>query len=516
MKRFVSIFLSVALVLTAFGACFSAFAEDVTSGSCGENATWFYDAETTTLTISGSGEIQEFYANEYDFINDITNVIIEEGITAISEFAFLQCESLVNVSLPNTLTAIYCNAFEQCKSLTEIYIPDSVSIIVDRAFENCTSLEKIHLSNSLVEISPYTFYNCVNLKHINIPDSVTTIGDYAFASSGLVEITIPENVNYIGNYAFCDSELDDLNIYSKMLTVKSYAFKNTILSYVNTNSIENWCGYSFATSKANPIYTSHNLYLNGELITDLVIPEGVTVVNSVAFYSCENIETITLPSTLESIGTNAFRRCNALKNVTIPDSVNKISSGSFLGCFELTDVYYGGTEEKWNTLFTTNPFEENAVIHYEYNNHEHNYEITVVPPNCYEEGYTLHKCIICYESYKTDYVDKTEHSYSVTTVYPSCTVEGVNVYTCTICNDVIEEYFGYLPHYYKFVSYNGEFFNYQCADCGKGNTRKKDNFPDFYSYINSYVVRGEDSMYLDCVPDGIINAKDFALINSIK
>lgn len=121
----------------------------------------------------------------------------------------------------------------------EIYIPDSVSIIDDGAFDNCISLKKIHLSNILAGISPYTFFNCVNLMHIDIPDSVTTIGDYAFG--------------------------------------------NTILSYVNTNSIENWCGYSFYSSNSNPIYTSHKLYLNGELITDLVIPESVTVVNAAAF-----------------------------------------------------------------------------------------------------------------------------------------------------------------------------------------------------------------------------------------
>lgn len=107
MKRFVSIFLSVVLVLTAFSVCISAFAEDVTSGSCGENATWSYDAETTNLTISRSGEMQEFCSAEYDFNTVVTSVIIEEGITAISECAFLQCESLVNVSLPNTLTKLY-------------------------------------------------------------------------------------------------------------------------------------------------------------------------------------------------------------------------------------------------------------------------------------------------------------------------------------------------------------------------------------------------------------------------
>ena len=373
-------------------------------------------------------------------------------------------------------------------------------------------MENITLPDGITEICPKTFSYCKGLKSIDIPDSVTSIGEYAFNNSGVLKITIPQAVSVIEQEAFSFSALETLNIYSTNLSVKQYAFKGSCLNEVNTNSIESWCGYSFFNSSSNPIYVSHNLYLNGELITNLIIPEGVTRVESVAFYSCENIKTISFPNTFQSIGSSAYRRCKELKSNNIPATIDSISSGAFLGCFQLTDVYYEGTQESFDSAIIQYPFESNATVHYSYNTHEHEYTSTVISPTCSNKGYTLYKCTICGESYEADYVDKTPHIYATSTTSPTCTTEGITRYTCTNCNYEIVEYFECLPHYYVFVGYDNEFLKYECTDCKKENTRHVDSLPCFDQYINVEVARGDDSMYLDVVDDGFINAKDYAVI----
>ncbi|MGN0531709.1 MAG: leucine-rich repeat domain-containing protein [Eubacterium sp.] len=457
MKRCVGIVISVIFGVIICGCGISAGAEPVASGSCGDNATWSYDDSTATLTISGTGDMLDFCFADTEYAERVTAIVVEEGITAICENAFLECYNITDVCLPDTLVTIGACAFYDCQSLTEVSIPNGVCSIIEGAFRNCIALEKINIPDSVTKISPSTFYNCTGLKHIDIPDSVTAIEDYAFQSSGLVELTVPENVESIGQYAFYDTEIEDLNIFAKSLNVKAYAFGNTNLIVVNTNSIKNWCGYVFYNSSSNPIYVSHNLYLNGQLITDLVVPEGVTQIKASNFYSCQNIETILFPTTLETIASNAFRRCSGLKTVTFRAEASNISSGSFKGCFALKDVYYNGTEESYNAAIFTNPFEDDTVIHFA-KQHEHQYVCTVVAPTCKDVGYTIYRCESCGDSYITDYTDKLSHDYLVTTGVPTCTTEGYTRYSCGNCDTVIDEYYEMLPHFYKFVGCSDEFF----------------------------------------------------------
>ena len=71
----------------------------------------------------------------------------------------------------------------------------------------------------------------------------------------------------------------------------------------------------------------------------------------------------------------------------------------------------------------------------------------VVAPSCTSQGYTLHTCIKCGYSYKTDYTDKFEHNYREKIVAPTCTAEGYTEYSCQDCShayqtNIVEK----LPH----------------------------------------------------------------------
>lgn len=191
--------------------------------------------------------------------------------------------------------------------LTTVVIPVSVTIG--------------NLTYSVTSIGSNTFAYCYNLTSVIIPESVTSIGYAAFEyCTGLASVTIPKSITNIGEYAFQEC---------------------TGLTSVHITDISAWNAISFdvvkTRSTSNPLYYAHNLYLNGELVTDLVIPNGVTSIGDWAFVKC-NLNSVIIPKGVTSIGEGAFAYCNRLTSVTMGNSVTEIGWFAFYGCSDLTSV----------------------------------------------------------------------------------------------------------------------------------------------------------------------------------
>ncbi len=162
------------------------------------------------------------------------------------------------------------------------------------------------------------FNNCISLKSITIPNSVTSIGFAAFKyCESLTSITIPDSVTSIGMLAFdyCKS-----------------------LEKVNITDITAWCNINFDEYYSNPLYYAENLYLNDELVTDLIIPNSITNIGACAFSGCTSLESITIPDSVTSIGNRGFSGCTSLESITIPDSVTSIGNCAFDYCTSLESV----------------------------------------------------------------------------------------------------------------------------------------------------------------------------------
>ena len=239
-------------------------------------------------------------------------------ITSINDRAFYNCSKLTSVTIPDNVTSIGKEAFYDCSGLTSITIPDSVTSIGKSAFSGCSGLTSITIPSSVTSIGEYVFSSCSGLTSITIPDSVTSIGKSAFSScSGLTSITIPNSVTSIGYRAFYNcSGLE--NIYLTDIAV--------------------WCKISGVDNLMVYCSSSIKLYLNNKLITDLVIPDGVTSIGSSAFRDCSGLTSITIPSSVTSIGNGAFYGCSGLTSVTIPNSVTSIGSSAFYRCSGLTSI----------------------------------------------------------------------------------------------------------------------------------------------------------------------------------
>ena len=172
------------------------------------------------------------------------------------------------------------------------------------------------------------FCNCSNITSVTLLDGITSIGYCAFRDCGsLTSITIPSSITYIDSYAF-----DGCNG----------------LDVVNITGLKAWCNISFDSVSSNPLYYAHNLYLNGELLTDIVIPEGVTRIGAYTFKGYKALTSIIIPSTVTSIDEGAFSGCSSLGSIALPfvgGSANAESeSGSTLfGYIFGTSSYSGGT-----------------------------------------------------------------------------------------------------------------------------------------------------------------------------
>ena len=311
--------------------------------------------------------------------NSLMSVTIGNGVKSIGWCAFSNCSSLTSITIPDSVTTIESSAFYNCTNLTSVTIGDSVTIgenattIESSAFYNCTNLTSITIGNGVTSIGDYAFMNCSSLTSVEIPNSVTSIGKQAFYNCGSLtsatigdSVTIGENATTIGSYAFSNcSRLTSIAIGNGVTTIGSYAFSKcsrltsitigngvttigscafsdcSSLTSVYISNIESWCAIGFVDSDSNPFNYAYNLYLNGELITDLVIPNSVTTIGSRAFYGCSGLTSVMIPNSVKSIGDDAFYKCSSLTSVTIPNSVKSIGSDAFSKCSRLTSVAIG-------------------------------------------------------------------------------------------------------------------------------------------------------------------------------
>ncbi len=162
------------------------------------------------------------------------------------------------------------------------------------------------------------------IKSITLPDTLTSICDYAFEMcKQLVAITIPCTVKMVGkNY-------DNWSHYC----CGCYTIR------IQAKSIEEYCNCDInkllRTSGYNMV--SH-LIINGEEVTNIVLPDTITNIPDDAFYNCRNITSITIPNSVTSIGSDAFSSCSSLTSITIPNSITSIGSRAFSGCTGLTSI----------------------------------------------------------------------------------------------------------------------------------------------------------------------------------
>lgn len=367
-KRILSLIL-VLFMFCAFAPCIHA-AEIVDSGECGakgDNLTWTLDSEGT-LTISGEGRMMGFdYVGAeaplppwQKYKSNIHSVIVEEGVTNISCYAFYRVYSLNELNIPNSITEIGFGAFTSSVIMKTYYCGKK------------SEWEAVNISNSGLETRTIDYVP----KMIELEMGK----EYSMESGENLGINLPKDTYYKISI-ICDD-----NIYWKLSInnssqsalgsgeIKRYCqigmFEFQITLYdkspyedgkeINANykikidffETSGKCGdniewsidkdgtlsiigngemYDFENYSPWQSYASH--------IQNITISEGITTIGASAFSCCSNVPSITLPNSLMSVGDYAFYRCSGLTSITIPSGIESIGESIFSDCNELNNIY---------------------------------------------------------------------------------------------------------------------------------------------------------------------------------
>lgn len=279
---------------------------------------------------------------------------VKDGTRLIADYAFQRCSGLYDITIPDSVIYIGDNAFYHCSDLKSITIPDSVVDCSSDEFGVLFNKDKTQLilypggndrmqyciPKSVTSIGNDAFFDCLNLTSITIPENVTDIGSFAFTyCKGLTEITIPEGITDIGEnmFSFCRS-LANINLPDSVTTIGDSAFymcsglKNIAIPDSVTNIGE-------------------SAFYGCDSLSNITIGGNVEKISNCSFGFCKNLESVIISDSVSDIGMNAFTNCSSLSNIMIPVSVKSINPFAFDGCVNLTDVYYGGTQGQWNSVY---------------------------------------------------------------------------------------------------------------------------------------------------------------------
>lgn len=364
--------------ITHIGDMSFAYCSGLTEITIGEGVksvgdeTFYYCSKLATVNFNAVAcETMNNYS--YDIFygcNKLTTFIVGEKVTHIPDSIFQNCTTLTTVTLGSSVTSIGNSAFSRCTGLKEITIPQSVTFIGEYAFGYCTGLSEISIPSGVTRMGTGAFAGCTlptttygNAKYlgnaenpymvlqsatstsiasIEIHPDTAIILDNAFAScKSLTAVTIPNSVKFIGYRAFYNcSNLASVTLGTGLTAVDKDAFSgcNSALK-TYAPSLDAWLQINFGNSYANPAYRKGELYISGEKITNLVIPESVKTIYPYAFYNQKHIEAVTIPNGVTQIGEYAFYSCG-FTSVTIPEGVTEIESYVFAYCSKLTDVTF--------------------------------------------------------------------------------------------------------------------------------------------------------------------------------
>ena len=291
------------------------------------------------------------------------DVVIPEGVTSISDFAFGLNSTMTSVTIPKTVTAIGEDTFSTCSGLTKF--------VVKSGNPSYSSQDGVlyNKDKTLLMLCP-----AKKTGTLSIPDTVTSLGDWAFElCAELTGITIPKSLISIGRFTFgaCRS-LTSISVDSGN---PAFSSQDGVLYNKDRTTLIMCPAKKTSVSIADSVTTIGEKAFSGcGKLKSISLPASVTSIGNSAFVGCSGLTNLTLPSSVKTVGAYAFQYCTALESVFVPKSVTSIGMWAFIDCDSLATVYYAGSREEWEALLTDeyggsvtlHPTFENVSVYYNY------------------------------------------------------------------------------------------------------------------------------------------------------
>ena len=336
--------------------------------------------------------------NDLSEMKNLTEVIVEEGVTEFSYGAFKDCTALEKISLPDSteivgddafsgctalkfnlyenakylgnesnpylvlvrtasqaiknLTVhpdarVICNdAFHECPKLVSVDL-GNVRYVGTNAFSNCILLESANLGTALTYLDEYAFYNCEALKTVSVPDTITKIDTHALLGCRSLSYNTDGKGFYLGNannpYVVLmkiDDKLTEYTIQSSARIIldvkKSSLFIPTLLERVIIPD--------------SVVYIGYGAFQWCTALKEAVIPDSVSETDDCVFEHCESLTSVIFGNGLKSVSYGMFSGCSALADIYIPEGISYINPYAFDGCVSLSEINVSKDNPAYRTI----------------------------------------------------------------------------------------------------------------------------------------------------------------------
>lgn len=300
-----------------------------------------------TLTISGKGDMMDepgqskagcwaaLDKNGKMYGDQITQIIIEEGVTGIGAVAFNRNLHKSTISIPASVTKIGKRAFGATMTVTlaegntAFKMVDNVLFTSDmktlvRYFPGEGTADSYTVPSSVETILGGAFQKA-KINHIDL-GSVKTIGEYAFQETVIPEIVLPESVTKIETQLVNSAKVQKLVLNMNMAEMPTNWLYGAAVEEVVVGKHITKLDNTFKRSNIKKVTFAADSNVK-EFVGD-------------TFYEMGRLESIVIPDSVEKMGVAAFRGCGNLKSVVVGAGIKVIPKDAFLGCTSLKSVTF--------------------------------------------------------------------------------------------------------------------------------------------------------------------------------
>ena len=285
------------------------------------------------VTPDGSARITGYTGTDKDLV--IPTWAGGVTVTSIDKMAFANNHVIESVTLPGTITDTGMMSFFGCTALKKVVLGEGITAIARASFNECKALREIVFPSTLKSIGITAFQGAVSLTSVTFPESLESIGYRAFANSGLVDVVVPASCATMGGGVFAGSQ-----------SLKSCVILGNIPA------------------------VPQDLFRECMALETVTLPMGVDNIGQYCFYRCTSLKELDVGMT-RYVNQYAFWGCTSLEKVYFhtTEKIFRFCSRSVAFTPKFTDLYYAGTQERWDltTIDEWNESMPNVTIHVNWN-----------------------------------------------------------------------------------------------------------------------------------------------------